>query len=81
MAPRRGGPARRARSGGPTTRMEADGASAADALDDAREHGGIALFSPVAVAGLVRPVSKDDKSRVDGGEQRLLQGFVPPEKE
>ena len=74
-------PARRARSGGPTTRMEALGAARRHALDDAREHGGIALFGPVAVAGLVGAVGEDDESGIGVEQQGLLQGFVPAQEE
>src|SRR5258708_3485315 len=41
------------------------GGEAATALDDALEHGGVAFFGPVAVAGLVGAVGEDDEGGVN----------------
>ncbi len=43
------------------------GGGAADTLDDALEHRGVAFFSPVAVACFVGAVGEDDEGGVDRG--------------
>src|SRR4051794_9536576 len=57
------------------------GSQAAAALDNALEHGCIAFLGPVAIAGLIGAVRKDDESGIGLKHQRLLESFIPAEEQ
>ena len=57
------------------------GGDPADTLEDALEHGGVALLGPVAVAGFVGSIGEHNERRIDGREERLLHDFAPAEEE